>query len=139
MNRVLASYEPDWSRQRLALAKAIARIDTRPVQKAKAIRVMLEQGTTGESAVEKYAWELNHTIDLIVEIGDEAAPVIPDLVHMVETQELLHPARRLEAAYALARLQPEVSRWRDYVVRWAEFDSEERLQQLDKKVATDPK
>lgn len=128
-----------WGAETASLARAVVRIETRVPAKLEAIRIALREETSRWVAYDQFPYGIHPTIDLIVELGDQARPLIPDLAHFVEGQEVLHPNRRAEAAYALAVLEPANKKWRAYLERWAADwnyypnPARERLEQLEKR------
>ena len=66
--------------------------------------------------------------DLIVELGAASRPLIPVLSRMVEVDEFQPISNRLDAAYALAAIDPNEPKWRAYL---ESHDAIYRLADLD--------
>ncbi len=113
------------------LALAIARIETNEAEQVKFLRQALDPHRGRYHPLGPDA-----PIDEILETGQLARHLIPDLKFMVEQHELLHRNVRVEAAYALAILEPNNPKWQDYLVQQSESDeyyfddATQRLQQL---------
>lgn len=135
---LLRSQSPDWSDPAgFEIARAINRMRPTGSISLLGIRRVLKS-TCEESSYSTFNhFGLAETIDLIVELGDKAGPLIPELAFMVEDHELLHREHRIHAAYALAKIDGSNPKWKRLVERWATEDSSailnpavDRLQQL---------
>jgi HEAT repeat protein len=119
------------------VALAIVQIETNESERVKILRQLL---APNRPRPDGYA---NAPIDKILEAGEIAKQLIPDLKFMVEEHELLHRDHRADAAYALAILEPENSTWRDYLLQQSRRDDSyfdqptRRLQQLDARKKSD--
>ncbi len=129
---------PDWgSRAPFEIARALARIQPEGSIGLLGLRRMIKMvGEEGSHSTIAHI-DFESTIDLIVELGDSAKPLIPDLAFLVEQHEFLHREHRMQAAYALAHLEPGNPKWRARLEFWASKEialnpAQERLEQLRK-------
>lgn len=84
--------------------------------------------------------EFAELMDIVVHDPPRAASLQKDLAYLVDDHQMLHPSKRVEAAYALARIDPTNDKWVDYLRRWAIRDPDgvhtgaaERLEQFKRK------
>lgn len=107
--------------------QSIAEID---VEIARALTRLQPKGSIGligvkrlvKGAAQHGAWEsyymFSKTVNLIVELGERARPLIPMLKHLVDEEELFHATNRIQAAYALAAIDDD-PKWKAMLERWA--------------------
>ena len=104
---------------RYELARTLSRLRPEGSIGLLGIRRALKAASEERSFSSFEHFDLADTIDLIVELGERSKPLIPDLKFMVEEHEFLHREHRMQAAYALARIEPDNPRWRQHLERWA--------------------
>jgi HEAT repeat protein len=117
---------------------AMQKIDSSHAQLDGRLHAFLNRVRTESPGTDAYWVEMHDAIDVIVQLGSRAESAKSILIEMVERDELLHPLYRAEAAYALARLEPDNSAWRSALERVSRRGTnsiflEERIRELEAK------